>query len=202
MDSVAIIEQLTKELSHRRFEHSLRTAYFAAELAAGLKENKEAAFLAGLLHDCARDLSEQNLLIEAKKNKLRLTKEERHSPMLLHGKIGAIFAAEKYLITDQNILQAIKNHTYGRHKMSVLEKIIFLVDYADESRTFKEAGIIRNILCEIILEKDPKKQHRLLNNAVVKKARYMIKYTRQNKWPLPKILLVISVKPFYYSLSK
>lgn len=203
MDAIVIIEQLAKKLSHRRFEHSVRTAYFSAELAASLGENKETAFLAGLLHDCAREFSKQELLAAAKKYNIRPSRTERHAPMLLHGKIGAIIAQEKYLLTEnKEITNAIKNHIYGRLRMSVIEKIVFLTDYADNSRKFKEADTIRDILAAIVTEKNRTKQHRLLNAAVVKKAQYMIRYTRQNKWPLPKILLIISAQPFYYSLIK
>lgn len=59
---------------------------------------------------------------------------ERKNPFLLHAKVGAYLAREKYGIKDPDILNAIQNHTTGRKNMSLLEKIIFVADYIEPGR--------------------------------------------------------------------
>ena len=59
---------------------------------------------------------------------------EKRVPSLLHGKVGAIYAREKYGVEDKDILNAISYHTTARPGMSLLEKIIFIADYIEPSR--------------------------------------------------------------------
>lgn len=49
-----------------------------------------------------------------------------------HSFVGAIYAKEKYQITDSDVLDAIKYHTTGRPNMTTLEKVIFVSDYIEE----------------------------------------------------------------------
>ncbi len=59
---------------------------------------------------------------------------ERSHPFLLHSRLGAYIAHEKYGIDDQEILSAINYHTTGRREMSLLEKIIYIADYIEPMR--------------------------------------------------------------------
>ena len=72
----------------------------------------------------------RNVFPSAKK----VTEVERKNPFLLHAKVGAYLAREKYGIKDPDILNAIQNHTTGRKNMSLLEKIIFVADYIEPGR--------------------------------------------------------------------
>ena len=53
---------------------------------------------------------------------------------MLHSKVGSFIAASKYDIKDDDILNAILNHTTGRPSMSLLEKIVFIADYIEPNR--------------------------------------------------------------------
>jgi predicted HD superfamily hydrolase involved in NAD metabolism len=59
---------------------------------------------------------------------------EEMAPSLLHAKLGAQLAAERYEIEDPEILGAIRWHTTGKPDMSLLEKIIFQADYIEPMR--------------------------------------------------------------------
>ncbi|MCI9188626.1 MAG: HD domain-containing protein [Lachnospiraceae bacterium] len=118
----------------RRFEHTLGVEYTAAALAMRYGSNMENARTAGLLHDCAKCLSDEKRLSICKKNHIKVTEVERKNPFLLHAKVGAYLAREKYGIKDPDILNAIQNHTTGRKNMSLLEKIIFVADYIEPGR--------------------------------------------------------------------
>ena len=89
---------------------------------------------AGLLHDCAKCLSDKKRLKICEKHHIPISKVERKNPFLLHAKAGAYLARKKYGVKNQDILSAIQNHTTGRKEMSLLEKIVFVADYIEPSR--------------------------------------------------------------------
>lgn len=130
-----IRKAMEKELSSKRYEHTLSVAYTAASLAMVHGEDAEKAIIAGMLHDCAKCLSNKKLLSICKKNNLHISEVEMLNPSaLLHAKAGSVLAHDKYGITDENILNAIKYHTTGRPDMSRLEKILYIADYIEPGR--------------------------------------------------------------------
>jgi predicted HD superfamily hydrolase involved in NAD metabolism len=96
--------------------------------------NEEKARITGILHDCAKCLSDEELLANCEKYHLTVTETEQQCPFLLHGKVGAAFARDRYGIEDEEILSAITFHTTGRPAMTLLEKIIFTADYIEPYR--------------------------------------------------------------------
>ena len=132
------IRKLTKAmedaLSGKRYQHTLGVAYTAASMAMKYDVDVKRAVIAGLLHDCAKCLSDEKLLKIAEKEGLEITESERKSPYLLHAKVGALYAEKEYDVDDQEILSSIKYHTTGRPGMTDLEKIVFVADYIEPSR--------------------------------------------------------------------
>ncbi len=118
----------------KRFEHTLGVEYTAAALAMRYECDINDARTAGLLHDCAKCFSDEKRLSICRKNHIKVTEVERKNPFLLHAKVGAYLAREKYGIKEPDILNAIQNHTTGRRNMSLLEKIIFVADYIEPGR--------------------------------------------------------------------
>lgn len=132
------LSKLRKEISkiqdNKRYEHTLSVAYTAANLAACHGENIDHALMAGMLHDCAKCLSDEKLLDICEKQHIPVSRAEHQKPSLLHAKVGSHLAEKKYQVTDHNILNAIHNHTTGRPGMSLLEKIVFVADYMEPER--------------------------------------------------------------------
>lgn len=128
------VKKLKKKLSEKRFVHSIGVEYTAACLAMAHGADVESARIAGLLHDNAKYLSPEEELKKAKKFGLPINSSEYKNPDLLHGKIGAYYAKEKFGIKDKEILDAIIYHTTGRPKMTLLDKIIYVADYIEPNR--------------------------------------------------------------------
>lgn len=126
--------KMKKSLEPKRYEHTLGVAYTAANLAFIHGQDDKKAMIAGLLHDSAKCISHQKRLSICKKNEIAITKVEEQNPVLLHAKVGAFFAKEKYGIEDEDILDAIIYHTTGRPQMSSLEKIVYVADYIEPHR--------------------------------------------------------------------
>lgn len=129
-----IRHKLEDALSEKRYEHTLGVAVTARMLARIHGVDDEAAYAAGLLHDCAKNLSAKERIHMCNKAGVEVTQLEIDNPELLHAKAGAILAAKEYDIKDQDILNAISSHTTGRPGMSELEKIVFVADYIEPGR--------------------------------------------------------------------
>ena len=126
---------MKKDQDAGRFEHTIGVEYTAAALAMRYGCDIKNAQAAGLLHDCAKCLTDEKRLALCKKGNIPVTELEKRRPFLLHAKTGAYLAETKYGITNPDILNAIRNHTTGRPSMSLLEKIVFIADYIEPGRT-------------------------------------------------------------------
>ena len=92
------------------------------------------AQVAGLLHDCAKCIPAKKKLKLCERENIFMSPYEKKNPFMLHAKLGAYLAREKYDVEDEEILSAIVWHTTGRPHMSLLEKIIFIADYIEPNR--------------------------------------------------------------------
>jgi len=137
MDTICIKDlkkELKKEMDDSRFEHTLGVMYTCAALAMRYEYDLDRAMLAGLMHDCAKCMSNAKKLKTAEKNHLEITELERKNPFMLHAKVGAFLAEKKYDIDDKEVLNAIRWHTTGRPNMSLLEKMVYVADYIEPKR--------------------------------------------------------------------
>lgn len=133
-DIITIRESIKKALKPKRYEHSLGVAYTAASLAFIYDEKPLRAELAGILHDCAKNYSNEELIQFCKRDGIELIREELGSPQVIHAKYGGFLAGTQYGICDEEILDAVRYHTTGRPHMTILEKIIFVSDYIEPLR--------------------------------------------------------------------
>ena len=131
---IKIQSKLKKELDNNRYQHTLGVMYTSAALAMRYGEDMNKALTAGLLHDCAKCIPGDEKIKLCKKHKIDISKAEEQNPSLLHAKLGAYMAKEKYHIDDPDVLDAIRSHTTGRPAMSLLEKIVYIADYIEPGR--------------------------------------------------------------------
>lgn len=144
-------KELNKELDTKRYEHTLGVAYTAACMAMRYDCDIQKAYIAGLLHDCAKCMTHEERLTYCKKHDIPVTEIEKQNPSLLHAKVGADLCAAKYGIEDSEIANAIMYHTTGRPGMTLLEKIIFIADYLEPHRNeAKDLPLVRKQVFEDI----------------------------------------------------
>ncbi len=134
MDRIKMRELLEKRLTKKRYEHSIGVSYTAAALAMVYGLDVEQAAVAGLLHDCAKCYLPEEKLKRCKKHHLPINSYEKKNPELLHAKLSAYYAKEKYDVDDDEILSAITWHTTGKSDMSPLDKVIYIADYIEPNR--------------------------------------------------------------------
>ncbi len=129
-----IIEVMEKELDEKRFRHTISVAHTASCLAMRHGQDPHKAYLAGLLHDCAKCIPHDKKIALCDKYGLVMNTAERKNPDLLHAKLGSVLACKKYEVTDDEILSAISCHTTGKPGMTDFEKIIYIADYIEIHR--------------------------------------------------------------------
>ena len=129
-----IKKELEDILDSKRYEHTLGVAYTAACLAMRYDYNMEKAYIAGLLHDCAKCMSNKDKIEYCEKHDIPISKVEEENPSLLHAKVGAEMSRRKYDIDDSEIYQAIQYHTTGHPNMTLLDKILYIADYMEPHR--------------------------------------------------------------------
>ena len=135
-------KKLSKYLDEDRYNHTLGVMYTCAALAMVHGCDMKDAQAAGLLHDSAKCIPNKKKLKMCEHNKIPVTEFEKGHPFLLHAKLGAYLAEEKYGIKDPEILSAITYHTTGKPEMSVLEKIVYIADYIEPGR-FKAPNLAK-----------------------------------------------------------
>jgi predicted HD superfamily hydrolase involved in NAD metabolism len=114
----------------------LGVARTAERLARRYGQETRKARVAAMLHDVARMWSDEQLFDYMRLHKLAVTPAERDAPALMHARIGAHIARERFGIDDPLVLLAIERHTVAVSGMSDLEKILYIADSIEPSRGF------------------------------------------------------------------
>lgn len=127
-----MIDDLKKRLKPSRFEHTLNVARTAAELALMNAMPSGKAYIAGLAHDCAKNMTDAELLEMA--DAAGADDNEKRLIQVLHAPVGAMVAWDRYGINDPEVLHALRRHTIGGRGMSVLDMIIYVADFIEPGR--------------------------------------------------------------------
>ncbi len=153
-DEVELIRmRLKAAIPGARYEHSRRVEQESRRLAVRFGADPEVCALAGLLHDCARDLPFDELAaIWHRLGSEQAPEPIAMNPALLHGPAGAVVAREAYGVCDPRVLSAIRLHTLGAPDMAVEDKVVCLADYIEPGRRFQGVDTVRSLAqCDLDL---------------------------------------------------
>jgi len=139
---------LKAKLDNSRFIHTLSVQKLAVKLAQKYKIDVNKARLASLLHDCAKWMSPQQLLLAVENYQIELDEIDLQIIPVLHSIVGAYWAKETFHINDEEILRAIMLHTTGDEYMSLLDQVIYVADYAEPTREYNGAKQIYKLAFE------------------------------------------------------
>ena len=130
-----LMQKIQMRMSEQRFKHVLGVEETAVALAKKYGASPEKASIAALTHDYATERPDEEFKM--------VIVRDGFDPELLnynnaiwHGLVGASFVERELGITDVEILHAIRVHTTGAAKMSLLDKIIYVADYIEPGRDF------------------------------------------------------------------
>jgi nicotinate-nucleotide adenylyltransferase len=168
-ETVALFEALSERLKEKlhiyRFWHVTGVAYTAANLLAeryeamrrkpcedGCYDEVQQAFIAGILHDCAKCMSIPELVTYAKENNVPHEEEQEKIGDVLHAPVGRFMAEHEYGITDPVILDAIGKHCLGDVEMNDVDLAVFDADYFEPYRDHRPLEITLSELRDIALK--------------------------------------------------
>ncbi len=138
-----IRREVTQMLNARRLRHSLGVENMAVKLAGIYGADVEKCRIAAIAHDCAKNMSDEELIKLVSSNSYKIDSIQGRAPQLLHGRAAAIICRDRFGIKDKDILNAIAYHTTGRSGASKIERIIYLSDMIEEGRDFPEVSRLR-----------------------------------------------------------
>ena len=182
MNADTIKKYLYENLTYKRFIHSINTAKEAIKLAKRYNENIYKAYIAGLLHDCAKEFSNTEKIRMCNEYGIKLDRILTKQPDLTHSFLASQISLHKFSVTDTDILNAISYHTTGRKKMTMLEKIIYMADCIEPNRTFEQVEYLRELAYENI------------NKAIA----YSLKFTIEKNKKAERIIHPLSTEAFQF----
>lgn len=167
-DRESLMHKVQMCMSEKRFRHVLGVEKTAVELAKRYSYSEEKASIAGLTHDYAKERTDDEFIMVIKRDgyDLNLLK---YGNAIWHGLVGADFVERELGIDDEEILQAIRLHTTGDARMSMLDKIIYVADYIEPGRDFPGAEEAR-----MLAESD-------LNEAVAFETKHTLMHLLENE---------------------
>ena len=143
--AIEIEKYLKSKLTPERYTHVLSVREVALDLAQKYSADLRKVNLAALLHDCAKWMRTSEQYQAAANHEIQLDEVERHNPSLLHALIGVEFAVLHFDVDDPEILNAIRIHTTGSGKMTLIDKILYVADFAEPKRDRPEAHAVREL---------------------------------------------------------
>ena len=129
-------------LDEKRIAHVAGCETEAVRLAEKYGADVCQAATAAILHDITKKLDLSNQLILCERYGIICDVFEKNNASLLHAKTGAWKARELFDI-EQPVFDAIWWHTTGRADMVLLEKILYLADYIEPTRSFEGIDLLR-----------------------------------------------------------
>jgi predicted HD superfamily hydrolase involved in NAD metabolism len=112
VDATDYLPFLQGHLTLPRLQHSLGVMAVMEELAEIHQLDQTRAMTAGLLHDAAKDLDLEQLLVLAEEAHFEFNNPCERHPVYLHAPVGAYFVSKELGVTDNLVLDAITTHSF------------------------------------------------------------------------------------------
>ena len=127
--------EVERRVSPKRMAHILGCERMAAEMAKVYGVDDYAVRAAAILHDCTKALSEKEQLTLCEKWNIIIDYDEDNFAQLIHADTGAEVARREFKMPE-DIVSAIRTHTTGDVSMTDLQKILYVADMCEETRTW------------------------------------------------------------------
>lgn len=139
---IAAIKDEMASRPQKLIEHVERVAREAAELGEYWDIDPLRLELAAWGHDLFRHEPPERQLELAGQAGVRVRKDDRVSPIVLHGPIAAAVLRERFDVRDQDVLAAIRDHTLGMAEMPAIAKILLLADKIEPKKRRRDREMV------------------------------------------------------------
>ena len=149
MDLEEIEGEVRRGLSEGRLYHSKCVMDKCGELAVKYNVDVETAMKVGIAHDIAKEMTAEEKIEYARLNNIEIDDVEKKFPGLLHTKVGADIAVQRFGFTDQ-MAKAIEAHSTGKENMDMLAKVLYIADWIGLDRNYSDTQYLRELVEEDI----------------------------------------------------
>ena len=148
-------ENISGLMSEKRFYHTAEVEKMAARIGEIYVPDKvDILRAAALLHDITKEYSTEKQLQICREFGIITTKQDILTPKTFHAKTAALLIPVLYPeFDDSEVISAVRWHTTGNAEMTMIEKIVYLADYIDESRKFEDCVTLRHIFWDACPER-------------------------------------------------
>lgn len=139
-------EQVRATMSQKRFSHTAAVEDMVARLAAlYCPEKTHLLRAAALLHDLTKEWDKATHEVFLLSHGEAVTDTERLAPKTYHARTAALLIPEGYpSFAHDEVVSCVRYHTTGRAGMTLCEKLVYLADYIDDTRTFSDCVTLRS----------------------------------------------------------
>ena len=138
-----IISYMQEHLNDHRMRHCLGVEQEARKIAKRFGLDEDKAALAGLMHDCAKWMSDDEYIQRSKDYGIVMDDILLDNPTLLHGSASAHVMKHDFGITDQEVMDAVCYHCVPRTDMKPLDMLVGVADLTETNRSFEGVEAIR-----------------------------------------------------------
>ncbi|MDE6953103.1 MAG: nicotinate-nucleotide adenylyltransferase [Erysipelotrichales bacterium] len=120
-------------MKEKRWKHTCSVANLAKMIAKANGFNEQQAYIAGMLHDIAKEMPYEEALELMKKHYPEYLDK---SVAIWHQWLSRYVSEYTFLVKDEIILKAIEDHTTGSTSMSDIGKVVYVADKLDPLRGY------------------------------------------------------------------
>ena len=167
----ALRASLPTLMSEKRYRHTVEVEKMAVRLSELYAPDKVMVLrAAALLHDITKEYTLEQHLEVCHEYGLEVTEEHMLAPKTFHARTAAALIPDFYPeLAEDEVISAVRYHTTGREGMTVPEKLVYLADYIDMSRTFEDCVRLREFFMGVSPELlDQKARYDHLSKTLIK----------------------------------
>ncbi len=176
-----------QQLSPKRFYHTVAVERMIERLCALFcPEETMRMRAAALLHDLTKELEPSEQLALCEKHGIPVSESDRLSPKTFHARTAAAEIGIRFPeLAHPTVVQAVRWHTTGRGGMTLTEKLLYLADYIDDSRTFGACVMLRRYFFGAEPERmDAEGRMRLLNDTLLLSYDFTLRDLLEDRKPI------------------
>ncbi|MBF0408936.1 MAG: nicotinate (nicotinamide) nucleotide adenylyltransferase [Candidatus Riflebacteria bacterium] len=141
---VSKIKSKYSALPENIIAHLNGTGLLAARYCSEMSADPRLGWLAGISHDLYRASSDEEIKDVLANSSLILEKIEKSVPMLAHGAAAAFFLSGLSPAVPENVISAVRMHTFPEDKCGAIEMALVMADFLDPSRQNSKRDKLRN----------------------------------------------------------
>ena len=137
--------EIKSKMSEKRFSHTLGVERKVVELC-GLYAPEKTGMLraAALLHDVTKEIKTPEQIALCEKYGVVYDSDVLAAPKLFHSITAAAIIPHKFpRFAVPELIRAVSVHTGGAEDMNICDKILYLADYIEDTRTFEDCVELR-----------------------------------------------------------